>query len=68
MNPADKPPAVHPSPIISPALMRGLCEQIEHDLSELAWLLAGQPSALPPGSIHQLLELSETINKIRTQL
>ena len=67
MTPAD-PPAVHPPPDTVAPLLRGLCDQIDHDLSHLAWLLAGKPDALPPGTIQRLLNLNDSIHEIRRQI
>ena len=68
MNPADQPAAVHPPPDTTPALIRGLCENIEHDLSHMAWLLAGRPQTLPEETILSILDLTNAINEIRRQI
>ncbi len=68
MNAADQRPAVPPPPDTTPALIRGLCENIEHDLSHMAWLLAGRPQILPEEAILSILDLTDSINEIRRQI
>ena len=64
MNPPGQPTAVQPPPDTVPALVGGLCEKLEHDLSQLAWLLAGQPETFPADTIATVLKLAATLHEI----
>ncbi len=68
MHAANQPAAVPPPPDTVPALMRGLCENIEHDLSHLAWLLASHPQTLHEETILSVLDLTTSIHDIRRQI